>query len=138
MGRNFCCIEAEVSEMRLPLGSGANCLKSLTVSLAILAMAQAAESQTYFSGIGERSCRSFLVDVAHTEIQVAALSWAQGYIAGLNVAAITDRGYYFDVSGITGLEVLKVITTFCRENLDQPLIAASDAILVSLPKVNAP
>lgn len=118
--------------------AGADFLKSLALSFSIFVMAQATDAQTYYSGIGEQSCRKFLVDVAHTDIQVAALSWAQGYIAGVNIAAITDHGYYYDVAGITGLEVLKSITTFCRGNLDQPVITASDAILASLPKVNAP
>lgn len=138
MGRNICFFEAEMPTMQFHTYSGTDFLKPLALSFAILFMAQITNAQTYYSGIGEQSCRKFLVDVSHTDIQVAALSWAQGYIAGLNIAAINDRGYYYDVSGITGLEVLKGITTFCRANLDQPLIAASDAILASLPKINAP
>lgn len=138
MGRDFCFVETEMPQMQFHTYAGTDFLKSLAFSFAFFVMAQATDAQTYYGGIGEQSCRKFLVDLAHTDIQVAALSWAQGYIAGLNIAAITDRGYYYDVSGITGLEVLKRITTFCRENLDQPLIAASDAILVSLQKVNAP
>lgn len=113
-------------------------LKPLPSSIAAFLFATSLNAQAYFNGVGEYSCHKFLENVGHTDIQVAALSWAQGFVAGINVSAINDHGFYYDVSGVAGNDVLKHIVSFCRFNLGSPLIGASDALLATLPKVPAP
>lgn len=112
-------------------------LKPLRCSMVAVVIATSLNAQSYFSGVGEYSCQKFLENVVHTDIQIAALSWAQGFVAGINIAAISDRGYYFDVTGVTGNDVLKHLVAFCRFNLAANVIDASDAFLATLPKVQA-
>ncbi len=72
--------------------------------------------------------------MAHTDVQISAFSWAQGFIAGINVASINERKKYYVTDGLTGIEVLKRVTAFCVKNPDTPFIAAADALLSTLPK----
>lgn len=92
-------------------------------------------AQAFYSGVGSYNCQKFLFELSHSETRVAVFSWAQGYIAGINVAAINNHGYYYDTSELSGMAASQLITVFCRSNLEKPLIAASDSILAALPKV---
>lgn len=111
-------------------------MRSLFIAAACSLIASLSNAQTYNSGFGTSSCSRFLQDIVHTETQIVAFSWAQGFVAGINIASISDRKKYYDVSGLTGMEALKRVTNFCRRNPDKPFIAAADALLLTLPKTD--
>jgi hypothetical protein len=95
--------------------------------------ASSAGAQEYQQGIGVWSCQKFVPAIFETEGQVAAYSWAMGYIAGINTAKIIDFANYFDVSEIDDVTVLSHMIAFCRSHPNLPVIAAVDSLLPRLP-----
>jgi hypothetical protein len=87
----------------------------------------------YIRGIGTTPCTEFLANVADTDVQLAALSWAAGYMAGTNIATIVDRRSFRDVAKADATATRASMIAFCRDHPQQPLIAAVDALLPRLP-----
>lgn len=110
------------------------------IALAVLLAASApAAAQTYASGPGTMVCREVLPEIVQSEImQVAVMSWVQGFVTGVNNAMIAERRFYFDVAGKTGMSYLQDVIAYCQANPDKPVIAAGDAIVRSLVQMDWP
>src|SRR5258708_16984434 len=86
--------------------------------LGLLPFADSAVAQTVYSGAGNNTCVSFAM-ISEQDAKVADdvfHGWAQGFMSGINSAALIAKGQVRDLSSKTVSEQEQFLREFCRTN----------------------
>jgi hypothetical protein len=87
-----------------------------------------------YSGLGATSCGKLADDYRNdpTTIEIAMMTWAQGYMSGMNVSSIT-QGRYRDLAAMTLDAQKQSLLSYCDNHPLAEFIKAAIDLYLKLP-----
>jgi hypothetical protein len=106
---------------------------------------QCAANEVAIAGYGTLPCLQFNVAVkrgagwADNAITQGVMSWAQGFMSGVNLLKLQDEHKLFDLGAVSIEEQWAYLVTYCRNNpADEVGLAVDDLIMRMLPEKYCP
>lgn len=106
-------------------------LLGCATTLLSLALPASADEPQPFQGVMTSKCGKLIdslpagVSPSKNALAFGMLSWTEGYISGLNLAASTNEEAVFDQSSITREELWAEILSYCAQNPDEVAVKAA-------------